>query len=397
MCRPRPSSRASFSWSPSCSIPICTRATRRLRSRATDAPSPSQFRYQRPDLLAQEETMSGSSSIKKMLQAGVAAAVVTMAAGISTPSKAAEAREQLRQQFDSNLKGKKVAWAPVWLGVLESEWTRVMKDRFDDYGISLETRDANFKSDVQLQAVSDYINDKPDVIVVQNPNVTLLAKELKRAMDAGIYVVQVNMASNTLTDAYVGVDAKDMGRKIAKSIIGDCGGGKGSGEISILEGEATAAYSLDMKNGAMEVFKTDPSIKVVSSQPTSWDANKAGEITSTVLQQHPNLCGILSVWGPQAAGAVQVIKAAGKSDTAKIYVASDGQPADCDLLEQGGFYRTLSYRADTQGEAIADAVIGLLQSGDKPGTKRIAYYTAPAWVNSKDDRAYCFTVPKDAK
>ena len=39
----------------------------------------------------------------------------------------------------------------------------------------------------------------------------LLAKELKRAMDAGIYVVQVNMASNTLTDAYVGVDAKDMG------------------------------------------------------------------------------------------------------------------------------------------------------------------------------------------
>ena len=61
------------------------------------------------------------------------------------------------------------------------------------------------------------------------------------------------------------------------------------------------------------------------------------------------------------------------------------------------FYRNLSYRADTQGEAIADAVIGLLQSGDKPGTKRIAYYTAPAWVNSKDDRAYCFTVPKDAK
>ena len=61
------------------------------------------------------------------------------------------------------------------------------------------------------------------------------------------------------------------------------------------------------------------------------------------------------------------------------------------------FYRNLSYRADTQGEAIVNAVIGLLQSGDKPGSKRIAYYTTPAWVKSKDDRAYCFTVPKDAK
>ena len=152
------------------------------------------------------------------------------------------------------------------------------------------------------------------MLVVQNPNVTLLAKELKRAMDAGIYVVQVNMASNTLTDAYVGVDAKDMGRKLARAIIDHCGGGKSSGEVSILEGEATAAYSLDMKNGALEVFKTEPSIKVVSSQPTSWDANKAGDITTTVLQQHPNLCAVLSVWGPQAAGAAQAIKAANKTD-----------------------------------------------------------------------------------
>lgn len=334
---------------------------------------------------------------KRWTFGAAAAAVAAMTIGMTPPSHAAEAREELRAAFDKSLKGKKVAWAPVWLGVLESEWTRVMKAHFDDYGMQLIVRDANFKSDVQLQAVSQLINEHPDVLVVQNPNVTLLARELKRAMDAGIYVVQVNMASNTLTDAYVGVDAKDMGRRLARDMVAECGGGKGSGEISILEGEATAAYSLDMKKGAMEVFSADPSIKVVSSQPTSWDANKAGEITTTVLQQHPNLCGILSVWGPQAAGAAQAIKTAGKSGKTKIWVASDGQPADCDLLEQGAFYRNLSYRADTQGEAIVNAILAQLQGGDKPGTKRIAYYTTPYWVKSKDDRAYCFTVPKDAK
>jgi ribose transport system substrate-binding protein len=337
--------------------------------------------------------------LRASVMAGLGLAALAAAAGwtMTTPAKAAEAREQLREQFDKSLKGKKVAWAPVWLGVLESEWTRVMKDRFDDYGISMETRDANFKSDVQLQEVSDYINEKPDVIIVQNPNVTLLAKELKRAMEQGIYVVQVNMASNTLTDAYVGVDAKDMGRKIAHAVVERCGGGKGSGEVSILEGEATAAYSLDMKNGAMEVFKADPSIKVVSSQPTSWDANKAGEITTTVLQQHPDLCAVFSVWGPQTAGAAQAIKAANKSDKVKVFVASDGQPADCDLLEQGAYSENLSYRADVQGQTIVDAVVNLLQNGEKPGAKHVAYYTTPAWVKSKDDRVYCFTVPKDAK
>lgn len=336
-------------------------------------------------------------SIGRTILAGVGLAAVAAFLAAAPAAQAAGPREQLRGNFDKALKGKTVAWSPVWLGVLESQWTHVMKDRFDDYGIKLITRDANMKSDVQLQTVSDYINEKPDVIVVQNPNVTLLARELKRAMDAGIYVVQVNMASNTLTDAYVGVDATDMGRKIAREVVNQCGGGKGSGKISILEGEATAAYSLDMKNGAMEVFKADPSIKVVSSQPTSWDANKAGDITTTVLQQNPDLCAIFSVWGPQTAGAAQAVKAANKSEQVKIFVASDGQPADCDLLEQGAFYRNLSYRADVQGQTIVDAVIALLQSGEKPGAKKIAYYTTPAWVKSKDDRMYCFSVPKGAK
>lgn len=336
------------------------------------------------------QTKNGRIISRLCLAAMLAAASVVVA----TPSQAADARAKLRASFDKALKGKKVAWSPVWMGVLESEWTRVMKSRFDDYGMKFETRDPNLKSDVQLQVVSDFIDEKPDVLIVQNPNVTLLARQIKRAMDAGIYVVQVNMASNTLSDAYVGVDARNMGEKIAHEVINFCGGGKGSGEVAILEGEATAAYSLDMKNGAMDVFKKDPSIKVVSSQPTSWDATKAGEITTTVLQQHPNLCAIFSVWGPQTAGAARALKAAGKGDKVKVFVASDGQPADCNLLEQGAFFENLSYRADVQGQTIADAVIALLQSGDKPGAKHIAYYTTPAWVKSKDDRMYCFTVPK---
>ena len=58
-------------------------------------------------------------------------------------------------------------------------------------------------------------------------------------------------------------------------------------------------------------------------------------------------------------------------------MASDGQPADCDLLEQGSFYKNLSYRADTQGEAIVAAAIGLIQGKDKAGSKRLAFYTTP--------------------
>jgi ABC-type sugar transport system substrate-binding protein len=335
---------------------------------------------------------------KNAVRWGVAGMALTvLAVGTIGTSVAAEQRELLRAEFDTAVKGKTIAWVPVWMGVLESEWTRIMKAHFDDYGMKFEVRDPNFKSDIQLQQVSSLIDQHPDVLVVQNPNATLLAREIKRAMDAGIYVVQVNMASNQLSDAYVGVDAKDLGRRTAREMVKDCGSGKGSGEISIIEGEATAAYSLDLGQGAMEVFKTDPSIKVVSKQPASWDANKAGDIMATVLQQHPNLCGVLGEWGPMSAGAAEAIKNAGKQGQVKLYVDSDGQPNDCDMVERGLFTANLSYPADMNGEAIADAVIGLLQSHDKPGTKHIAYYTALYWVKSKDDRAHCFIVPNEQK
>lgn len=331
----------------------------------------------------------------RLIWAGFAALVAgaTAAASIN-PANAADPRAELFQQFDKAVRGKTVAWVPVWLGVLESEWTRVMKAHFDDYGIKFIVRDPNFKSDVQLQAVSSLIAEKPDILIVQNPTTTLLARQLKRAMDSGIKVIQVNMASNQLTDAYVGADVPKIGRMLAQELVKACGGGKGSSKIMILQGEATAAYSLDMTKAATAVLNADKSIKIVSSQPTNWDANKASEITTNVLQENPDLCGILSVWGPQTAGAARVVKNAGKQGQIKIFVASDGQPADCDMIDQGLYTKNLSYRADTQGEAIVNAVLTLLQDSRPAGTTRLAYYTTNYWVTSKDDRKYCFAVPK---
>jgi ribose transport system substrate-binding protein len=321
----------------------------------------------------------------------IACAVAT--ASIDT-AKAADPRANLYQEFDKAVRGKTVAWVPVWLGVLESEWTRVMKAHFDDYGVKLIVRDPNFKSDVQLQAVSSLINEKPDILIVQNPTTTLLARELKRAMDSGIKVIQVNMASNQLSDAYVGADVPKLGRMLAQELVKACGDGKGSGKVSILQGEATAAYSLDMTKAATEVLSADKSIKIVSSQPTNWDANKAAEVTTNVLEQNPDLCGILSVWGPMTAGAAQAVKNSGKQGQVKIFVASDGQPADCDMIDQGLFTKNLSYRADTQGEAIVNAVLTLLQDSRPAGTTQLAYYTTNYWVSGKNDRQYCFVVPK---
>ena len=63
--------------------------------------------------------MSKASGLKKHLRWGIAASIAALAVIAATPSKAVEAREELRAQFDKALKGKTVAWVGdvgVWPG-----------------------------------------------------------------------------------------------------------------------------------------------------------------------------------------------------------------------------------------------------------------------------------------
>ena len=337
------------------------------------------------------------TSIRSRIFASLTAAGLALAVG-SAAFAQADSRSQLHDAFDKQIKGKTVAWVPISLGVpIADMWTKAMRENFERWGMKFIVRDPNFNSNAQLQAVTSLVNEKPAVLIVQNQNVTLLSKELKRAMDAGIYVIQVNMASNQQTDGYVGVDWADIGREIATDIVKQCGDGKGSGKVAMIQGEATAAGSVDQLRGAMEVFNANKSIKVVSTQPGNWDAGKANELTATVLQQHPDLCASYGYWGIMQAGAAQAVKAAGKQGKVLVYSSSDGPRPDCDLVEQKLFTKILSYRADVQGEQIANMAALLLQGGEKPGTKHMAIFSNNYWVASKADRNYCFEVPQAEK
>jgi ABC-type sugar transport system substrate-binding protein len=328
----------------------------------------------------------GKFKISQIFAVVVCALMVWSSTGL-----AKDQREQLHEDFIKNVQGKTVAWAPLWYGVLETEWTNVMRANFERYGMKFIARDGNFKADVQLQAVEYLISLHPDVLVVQSANSTNLARVIKKAMNQGIYVVQVNMPSVQVSDAYVGISTAQVGREMADDIIKDVGGGKTSGEVAIIEGDAAAPYSYGQANAAVAEFKKDPSIKVVTRQPCDWDSNKARKIISTVIQEYPKLAAVYSVWGPQTAGVGQALRNAGSS--AKVWITSDGQMPDCDQMGQGFAYKLLSYRADVQGETIVNAVLTLLQNHDKPGTKRLAYYTALYWVKSPADFGYCW-IPK---
>src|SRR5690606_35644809 len=173
---------------------------------------------------------------------------------------------KLRQHAIDSLKGKTAAFVPVGLGTpLTEEWARQMKRGFEAAGMKFVVRDPNWDTARQAEAVQSLINEKPDVLVVHNFDVQVLAKLIQQAEKAGIYVIQINMVSNYKSDAFVGADTIELGRRIATDIVKVCGKGTDtSHKVQIVQGDATSGFTLDVMAGAKEVFDKHPEIKIVS-------------------------------------------------------------------------------------------------------------------------------------
>lgn len=341
-------------------------------------------------------------SIRRVIASSVLAGSFALTA-LAGPVLAADAPKpsknalELQARAEKALRGKTIGWVPVTLGIpLADEWTATMKQEAEKLGMKLVVRDPGWNATAQLQAVSALIGEKVDVIVVQNPNVQLLARELKRANEAGIYVVQVNMASNYDGDAYVGADFIRVGQLLGEDVVKACGKGSGtSGKVQIVQGELTATASLDQLAGLMEALNKDETIKVVSNQAANWDATKALDITSSVIQQHPDLCASVGFWGVMQRGASQALKTAGKLDQVKSYASGEGGPADCDMLQQGLLHKYMNYQARLQGHDIIQTISFLLQNGDKPGTKHIANFSQLVMLDKETGKGdACYSARK---
>ncbi|GAN77431.1 sugar ABC transporter substrate-binding protein [Acidisphaera rubrifaciens] len=294
--------------------------------------------------------------------------------------------DPLRAPTLNAFKGKTVAFLPLSMGFdLTEGWGAMMKHQADELGYKFEIRDPNWNTDAGAQALTQLISEKPDIIVVHNPDVQSYARLLKKAEAAGIAIIQVNMKSATPTQYYVGADWIGLGERAANEVVKACAPGKGpSTKIAIVQGALTAAASIYQIKGVDNVLSKHPEIKVVSNQAADWDASKARAVTQTVLQQNPDLCGIIGFWDGQDTGTGAAIREAGKTGKVFLITSGGGAKSACENLENGTFSADTSYDVPGQGRDINSAIRAILE--DKAATKdlRVVLYT-PLRVLTKAD------------
>ncbi len=286
-----------------------------------------------------------------------------------------------RADYFKDFAGKTIAFVPVTMGIdLTEGWAAVMKKQADRLGMKFEVRDPHFSADAGAQAITALIAEKPDVLVVHNPDIQSYAKLLKRAEEAGIHVIQVNMRSNYNSDAYVGADWIGIGEAEAQGVIDRCGAGT-SQKVAVLEGQPTSGSDSGMMKGVENALAKHPDIKLVANQAGEWDATKAHSAIATVIQQNPDLCGVIGFWDVMDLGAAAAIKESGKPIV--LVTSGGGEQMACDNVEKGAFAEEIAYQVMDQGRDLNDMIATVLENGEPAGKLKAVIYS-PQLVISKD-------------
>jgi ribose transport system substrate-binding protein len=229
-------------------------------------------------------------------------------------------------------------------------------------GIKDETDTAN-----QIRIVEQMIVSKVDAIVLAPADSKALAPVVKKAVDAGIIVVNIDnrldpdvLKSKDLNVPFVGPDnrkgAQLVGDFLAKRL-------KSGDEVGILEGVSTTTNAQQRTAGFKDAMQT-VGAKVVSVQSGEWEIDKGNAVASAMLNEYPNLKALLAGNDNMAIGAVSAVRAAGKQGKVLV-VGYDNINAIRPMLKDGRVLATADQYAAKQAVFGIDTALKALSEHKK--------------------------------
>ncbi|WP_027784385.1 MULTISPECIES: sugar ABC transporter substrate-binding protein [Burkholderia] len=226
-------------------------------------------------------------------------------------------------------------------------------------GIKDETDTAN-----QIRIVEQMIVSKVDAIVLAPADSKALVPVVKKAVDAGIVVVNIDnrldpdvLKSKNLNVPFVGPDNRKGARKIGDYLAKRL---KAGDQVGIVEGVSTTTNAQQRTAGFEDAMKAG-GMKVVSVQSGEWEIDKGNAVAAAMLNEYPNLKALLCGNDNMAIGAVSAVRAAGKQGKVLV-VGYDNINAIKPMLKDGRVLATADQYAakqavfgiDTALKAIAE-------------------------------------------
>jgi len=219
----------------------------------------------------------------------------------------------------------------------------------------------------QIKLVEQMIVSRVNALVIAPADSKALVPVLKKAVDAGILVVNIDNKLDAAALKEKGISVPFVGpdnRKGAK-LVGDYLGKqiKKGDQVAIIEGVSTT-YNAQQRTLGFQDAMAAVGAKVVSLQSGQWEIAPANTVAASMLNANPNITAILAGNDNMAIGAVSAIKAAGKTGKVKV-VGYDNINAIKPMLADGRVLATADQFGSQQAVFGIEAVLKALAEKKK--------------------------------
>ncbi|KRP48286.1 inositol transport system substrate-binding protein [Pseudomonas libanensis] len=228
--------------------------------------------------------------------------------------------------------------------------------------VQIQFEDAQGDVVRQLNQVEGFLNQKVDAVIVLPVDTAATANITRAAVAAKTALVYVNRHPDerTLPKGVVTVASNDIeaGQLQMRYLAEKLGG---QGNVAIIMGDLAQNATHDRTEGARQVLKDFPGIKIVEQQSAEWQRNKGMDLTSNWLLAGTQFDAIVANNDEMAIGAAMALQQAGKAKGEIAIVGIDGLPDGLAAIKRGLLAASVFQDPKAQATQAVQAAIKMIK------------------------------------
>jgi ribose transport system substrate-binding protein len=226
---------------------------------------------------------------------------------------------------------------PYW-----QAYTKGVQDACKAAGYQFILSDQKSNQQAEVSGSIDLINQGISALINSPIEPAALPTVIDKAHQANIPVVIGDVGVAGKYDAFIVSNNEDGGKLAAQYMIEHLKDKSGTKEVLVIELHPGAAVGGPRTKGFVDEIKQHSDYKIVASLNGNDTVQGGYQATQNTLSANPNLSGIYATNDPEAEGAVQALKAAGKNGVKDVFlVGFNGDPPALELIKNGEMAATI--------------------------------------------------------
>lgn len=224
--------------------------------------------------------------------------------------------------------------------------------------LKLDVENANNSDSTALNLATTALTKKPGILIIDPVGSQSATASVNAANSASVPVMAFDRqpAGGNLA-TFVGYDAIHAGHNAADALAK---GMHEKGTIVEIQGILGTNVAQDRSKGFEQEIAKFPNIKMVAKQSADFDRAKALDVTSNILQAHPDVQGIYAANDEMAMGVLAALKAR-SMDGKVILVGNDGISDALAAIANGTMYATNAESPYALGQQVSDLAANVIE------------------------------------